>query len=167
MSLKISQVLAILVLVATSSLVRSDELPMCDVDISNDEVVKPADIQKLHNCRTRWFPITLENGFTHDLGKYTGSWVNGKREGRGSVISWISTGMTVNWKNDYPINGFASFSSCMSRTYGYVYNQKFYSFTLPLDWLIRLTNKWDLPLLTEIFYSLRGMVESILSVALN
>jgi len=166
MNLKISLVLAILMLLATS-LVTGNEIPVCDVQSNNDEVVRAEDIQKLHNCRTKRFPISLQNGFTHDLGQYTGSWVNGKREGLGSVASWISTGMTSSWKNDYPSNGLASFSSCTSQTYGYIYNREFFSFTLLLDWLIKLTSKWDLPLLPEIFSTLRWFVELILSAALK
>ena len=166
MNQKIYPIFAILMLLATS-LVHGVELPLCDVHINNDVVVRAEDIQKLNNCRTKRFPISLQNGFTHDLGQYTGSWVNGKREGLGSVSSWISTGMTSSWKNDYPTNGLASFSSCTSQTYGYIHNREFFSFTLPLDWLIKLTSKWDLPLLPEIFSTLRWLVELFLSAAVH
>jgi hypothetical protein len=159
--------LVCLALVTSATLVRSEELPKCDVQINEDEVVRTEDITKLHNCRTRRFPITLENGFTNDLGHYTGSWKNGKREGEGTMTNWISMGMTTRWENDRPSNGLASLNSCTSRTHGYVYNGRFLSFTLPIDWLARVTQDWGLSWLAELLFGIAGLTQSLLSVVLD
>jgi len=164
MARNIAQTFATLMLLATSPLVHGDDIPLCAVQFMEDDVISSADIQMLHNCRTRRFPVTLENGFTNDLGHYTGTWKHGKRDGQGAMTNWISMGMTSSWKNDRPSNGLAYFSSCTSQTYGYVYNSSFYSFTLPLDWLARVTWDWDVSWLSYIFSALASGIQALLSL---
>ncbi len=161
------QTLVCLALVTSATLVRSEELPVCDVQINEDEVVRAEDIPKLHNCRTRRFPITLENGFTNDLGHYTGTWKNGKRDGEGTLTNWISMSMTARWENDRPSNGLASYGGCTSRTHGYVYNGRFLSFTSPIDWLAAVTRNWGLSWLAEVLYGIGAATQSLLSVILD
>ena len=161
------QTLVCLALVTNATLVCSEELPLCDVRINADEVVRAEDIPKLHNCHTRRFPVTAENGFTNDLGYYSGTWKHGKRDGKGAMTTWLSLGMTSSWKNDRPSDGLAYFSSCTSQTYGYVYNSSFYSFTLPLDWLARVTWDWDVSWLSYIFSALASGIQALLSVILR
>ncbi len=154
-------------LLTSAMLVRSEELPVCDVRINADEVVRAEDIAKLHNCRTRRFPISAENGFTNDLGYYSGSWKNGKRDGQGAMTNWLSMGLTSSWKNDRPSNGLAYSSSCSSQTHGYVYNGKFFNFTLPLDWLVEVTRNWGLSWLSSMFASLGTSIQSMLSAVFD
>ena len=158
---------AVLMLLASSPLLRADELPLCAVQFREDEVISSADIQKLHNCRTRRFPITLENGFANDLGHYSGTWKNGKRDGNGTMTNWMSMGMTSSWKNDRPSNGLASYGGCTSRTHGYVYNGRFLSFTLPIDWLAAVTRDWGLSWFAEAFSALGSVIQSVFSVVLD
>jgi hypothetical protein len=167
MARNIFQAVAILMLLVTSPLVHCDEMPWCAVHFREDERISPADIQKLHNCRTKRFPITLENGFINDLGHYTGTWKNGKRDGKGTMTNWISMDMTTSWKNDRPSNGLASLSSCTSRTHGYVYNGSFLSFTVPIDWLATVTWGWGLYWLAEALYGFGAVTQSLLSVILD
>lgn len=167
MARNLVQSFAVLILLLVVLPVRADELPMCAVQIKEDDAVSSADIQKLHNCRTVRFPITLENGFTNDLGHYTGSWKNGKRHGKGAMTNWISMGMTSSWENDLPSNGLASYGGCISRKYGYIYNGRFLSFTLPIDWLAATTKDWGLSWLSEVLYGIAGLMQSLLSVILN
>ncbi len=167
MSQRWRRTLVCLALVTSATLDRSEELPVCDVQINEDEVVGAEDIPKLHNCRTRRFPITLENGFTNDLGYYSGTWKHGKRDGQGAMTNWISLGMTSSWKDDRPSNGLASLSSCTSRTHGYVYNGKFLSFTSPIDWLAAATRDWGLSWLSYIFSALASGIQALLSVILR
>ena len=158
---------AISTLLAISLLVRAEDLSVCDIQINQDGVIKVEDIQKLHNCPTNRFPVSQQNGFTNDLGHYTGSWKNGKRDGQGAMTDWISLGMTSSWTNDRPSNGLASRNSCMSRTYGYIYEGRFFSFTLPLDWLAGVTSTWGLSWLAEAFSVLASGTKSMLSVILD
>ncbi len=158
---------AVLILLATSPMVHADDMPLCAVQIREDEVISSADIQKLHNCRTRRFPITLENGFANDLGHYSGTWKNGKRDGKGTMTNWMSMGMTSSWKNDRPSNGLASYGGCTSRTHGYVYNGRFFSFTLPIDWLAGVTRDWGFSWLAEVLYGIGAVTQSLLSFILD
>jgi hypothetical protein len=167
MARNIVHVFSVLMLLASSPLLRADELPLCAVQFREDEAISSADIQKLHNCRTRRFPITLENGFTNDLGHYTGTWKNGKRDGEGTTTNWISIGMTSRWENDRPSNGLASYGGCTSRTHGYIYNGRFLSFTLPIDWLAAVSRDWGLTWLAEVLFGTAGLTQSLLSVVLD
>lgn len=167
MARNIVHTFTVLMLLASSPLLQADELPLCVVQFREDLMISSADIQKLHNCRTRRFPITLENGFTNDLGHYTGTWKNGKREGKGTMTDWISMGMTTSWENDRPSNGLASRSSCTRRTHGYVYNGRFLSFTLPIDWLAAVTRDWGLSWFAEAFSALGSVIQSVFSVVLD
>ena len=162
MARNIVHMFAVLMLFASSPLLRADELPLCAVQFREDEAISSADIQKLHNCRTRRFPITLENGFTNDLGQYTGTWKNGKRDGEGTLTNWISMSMTARWENDRPSNGLASYGGCTSRKHGYVYNGRFFSFTLPIDWLAVTTRGWGLSWLADAFSVLSSDIQALL-----
>jgi hypothetical protein len=161
------QTIGILMLLTTLVPVCAEELPLCAVQVKEDEAVSPEDIQKLHNCRTVRFPITLQNGFANDLGHYTGSWKNGKRDGQGAMRNWISMGMTSNWKDDRPSNGLAAFSTCTSRTHGYVYNGRFFSFTWPIDWLATVSSSLGLSWVAEAFSELGSVTQSLLAVVLD
>jgi hypothetical protein len=167
MLLSLVPTFATLMLLATSLLVRAEDLPVCDIQINQDGVIKVEDIQKLHNCRTKRFPVSLQNGFTNDLGHYTGSWKNGKRDGQGAMTDWMSVGMTSSWTNDRPSNGLASRNSCMSRTHGYIYEGRFFSFTLPLDWLAGVTSEWGLSWVAEAFSVLGSGTQFMLSAILD
>jgi hypothetical protein len=159
--------IGIVVLLAAVLPARAEGLPLCEVQAKEDEAFSPEDIQKLHNCRTVRFPITLQNGFTNDLGQYTGSWKNGKRDGQGAMRNWISMSMTSSWKNDRPSNGLAARSSCTRRTHGYVYNGRFFSFTLPIDWLATVSSSWGLSWVAEAFSELGSVTQSLLAVVLD
>jgi hypothetical protein len=155
------------ILLFTTVNAADNELPLCDVKPNQDDVINIEDRKRLHNCRTKRFPISRQNGFKNDLGFYTGSWKNGQREGRGTTTDWLSFGITTNWKNDSPTNGLAFMRSCMTQTNGYVLNGRFISFTQPLSWLATLIENLEITWLAEAISALESTIQFVISEVLN
>ena len=154
-------------LLFTTANAAGDVLPLCNVKPNQDDVINIEDRKRLHNCRTKRFPISLQNGFKNDLGYYTGSWKNGQREGRGTTTDWLSFGITTTWKNDSPSNGLAFMRSCMTQTNGYLLNGRFISFTQPLSWLAETMNRLEITWMAGAIYALESAIQFVLSSVLN